>query len=145
MATPAKPSVIRVDPLGGRNGWGETLRAVPAWFISFGIHAILVFIFWIVVGDPRALAKEDEPQAPSDTVNTRVEAPEQKEIPLTNVDEGIDPEVPTNYDVNRIEEVSVPGPTSHFTRSPTPPMVLPALRSASTSVSRSNGFVPGGA
>jgi len=105
-----KASVIRVDPLAGRNGWGEFLRVVPAWIISAGIHGLLIFLFWMVVGDPRALAKEDETPAPTESVNTKVEPTEQQEIPLTNPDVGIDPEVPTNYDVNRIEEVSVPGP-----------------------------------
>src|SRR5438552_5996777 len=102
MAVPAaKPAVIRVDPLAGRNGWGEMLRVVPAWIISAGIHALLIFLFWMVVGDPRAQGKDDAP--PTQTVNTKVEAPEQKEVVLTNPDEGIDPEIPTGYDVNRIE------------------------------------------
>src|SRR5204863_3006693 len=112
MATPvqSKPAVIRVDPLEGRNSWGEFLRVVPAWIISAAIHAVLIFIFWMVVGDPRTLAKEDVVEAPSETINTKIEAPETTEPVLTNVDEGIEPETPTNYDNNRIEEVSVPGP-----------------------------------
>jgi hypothetical protein len=113
MATPAqpKPAVIRVDPMEGRNGWGETLHAVPAWIISAAIHGGLILLFYLVVGDPMAMAKEDKDAAPqTETINTKIEAPETKDLPLTSVDEGIDPEVPTNYDVNRIEEVSVPGP-----------------------------------
>src|SRR5882724_1511625 len=112
MTTPtrnqAKPAVIRVDPLEGRNGWGETLRVVPAWIISAGIHGALIFLFWMVVGDPRAMAGKKEEEAGKEEINTQVEAQPQQEVVLTNVDEGINPEVPTNYDVNRIEDVSVP-------------------------------------
>ena len=108
MAAP-KPAVIRVDPLEGRNGWGEMMRVIPAWIISAGIHGVLIAIFILVVGDPRAQGKEDSDSG-KEEINTKVEAPEEKPPILTNVDEGLDPEVPLNYDVNRIEEVSVPGP-----------------------------------
>ncbi len=113
MATPtnnqAKPAVIRVDPLAGKNGWGETLRVIPAWIISAGIHALLVFLFFMVVGDPRAQAKNENQDTGKEEINTKVEAPETKEVVLTNESEGIDPEVPSGFDTTRIEEVNVPG------------------------------------
>src|SRR5437763_2281016 len=107
MATPVqqKPAIIRVDPLEGRGGWGETLRALPAWIISAGIHALLFFLFYLVVGDVTPLAKGGE-AATVETINTKVEAPQQ-ELPLTNVNEGLDPSVPTNYDVSRKTELDV--------------------------------------
>jgi hypothetical protein len=46
--------------------------------------------------------------SPPETINSKVEVT-QKDVILTNVDEGLDPEVPLNYDVNRIDDVSVPG------------------------------------
>src|SRR5437763_4447948 len=112
MATPVqqKPAIIRVDPLEGRGGWGETLRVLPAWIISAGIHALLFFLFYLVVGDATPLAKGGE-AATGETINTKVEAPQQ-ELPLTNGDEGLDPSAPPNDDVSRQTEraVRVPGP-----------------------------------
>ncbi len=105
----AKPAVIRVDPLEGRNGWGETLRVIPAWIISAAIHGILIFIFIVFLSDKTAQAKDDNQDTGKEEINTKVEAKEDQQVVLTNEDEGINPEVPANYEVNRIEEVSVPG------------------------------------
>src|SRR5436309_2753377 len=115
MATPvqnvARPAVIRVSPLEGRSGAAmEILRAFPAWIISAGIHGLLFFVFYLVVKDQAALAGS-KPDRKEDTFNTKVETSATETI-LTNVDLGINPETPTNFDVNRISEhdVSVPGP-----------------------------------
>jgi hypothetical protein len=114
MATPAanqaRPGVIRVDPLAGRNAWGEVVRVIPAWIISAGLHGILFLLGWLVFSDSRVKADEKQFVAPKDTIQTRIEAPEEKQPELTNEDEGIDPEVPAGFDVNRIAEVNVPGP-----------------------------------
>src|SRR5207248_746137 len=42
-------------------------------------------------------------------INTRVEPTEQREVVLTNEQEGINPEVPAGLDIHRIEELNVPG------------------------------------
>ncbi len=110
-ASASRPSVIRVSPLDGRGGAAvELLRAMPAWIISAGIHAVLLLLFWLVVGDPRSFASDEPARATVvETINTKVEEAA-REVILTNVDVGLDPTVPTNYDVTRIEDVSVPGP-----------------------------------
>src|SRR4051794_12386969 len=110
VQNPSRPAVIRVSPLEGRSGAAmELLRALPAWIISAGIHALLFFLFYLVVGNPMPLTGGEPP--PVETINTKVETPQQA-LPLTNVDEGLDPTVPTNYDTPRKSEldVSVPGP-----------------------------------
>ena len=107
---PARPAVIRVSPLEGRySPLMELVRAMPAWIISAGIHGVLLVLFFLVLkpSDLNADDKKNDQQA--ETFNSKVEAP-QKETILTNVEEGLDAEVPTNYNVERIEDVSVPGP-----------------------------------
>jgi hypothetical protein len=112
MATvqnPPRQAVIRVSPLEGRSSAAmELLRALPAWIISAGIHGLMFLLFVLLVGDPRSFGS-DTPQTPVETINTKIEAPQQ-EVILTNPDIGLDPSLPTNYDVNLIKDVSVPGP-----------------------------------
>jgi hypothetical protein len=112
MSMPAQnqPAVIRVDPLAGRDSaLMELLRAAPAWIISAGIHGVLFTAFYFIIGGPQMFAAENKAEPPPEPINTKVET-EKQDVVLTNVDEGIDPEVPLNYDVRRIEDVSVPGP-----------------------------------
>jgi hypothetical protein len=87
----------------------ELFRALPAWIISAGIHGILLVLFFLVLKPSDLGADDTKNTQQGETFNSKVEAPQQDTI-LTNVDEGLDPEVPTNYDVTRIEDVSVPGP-----------------------------------
>jgi hypothetical protein len=53
-------------------------------------------------------ADAEKPSMEQAVVETRVE--DEPKMNLTNEDVGLDPDVPTNFDVPRIEEVSVPGP-----------------------------------
>src|SRR5260370_11363108 len=109
MHSPPRPAVIRVDPRAGRSSpLMELFRALPAWIISAGIHGVLIVLFILVVDNPFAIAA-NKVDSPPETINSKVEVA-QKDVILTNVDEGLDPEVPLNYDVNRIDDVSVPGP-----------------------------------
>ena len=109
VKSPARPAVIRVDPLAGRSSpLMELFRALPAWIISAGVHGVLIVLFIVVVGDPKSLGNEKQGTA-TEPLTTKVEVT-QKDVILTNVDEGLDPELSTNYDVNRIDDVSVPGP-----------------------------------
>jgi len=99
-----RQAVIRqtTTPEGGA---GTLLRMLPAWIISAVLHVVIIGMFlFVTVGIGTA------GDAPPDEVNeTQVEEPPAKED-LTNTDLGIDSDVPTNYDVERIAEVSVPGP-----------------------------------
>src|SRR5438094_59211 len=96
--TPARPAVIRTDPLDGRNSWNDALRALPFWIISAAIHAVLVFFFWMTVGGPDVLAGNAD--RAREEINTRVERDEQQPAALTNVFEGLDPQVPQNFDTH---------------------------------------------
>jgi len=100
----SRPAVIRqmAAPEGGA---GAFLRMLPAWIISAALHLVIIGMFlFVTVGIGTA---SDVPQ--DEVTDTTIEEPPAKED-LTNPDLGMDAEVPTNYDVTRIEEVSVPGP-----------------------------------
>ncbi len=106
---PAPPPLIRTPPATGQAlGGRRWQRLLPAWILSGLFHAGLILIFMEIHYDS-GLA-----QAPPSTevVETRVEeAPNPMEA-LDNPDVGLDPEVPTNFNVTRIEEISVPGPAA---------------------------------
>src|SRR5207249_3356826 len=124
-------AVIRVNPLAGRDSWRDTLRVVPAWIVSAGVHALLFFLFWLVIGPPTIQAR-DADGATTETINTTVEPTDKPELPLTNPDVGIDPTVPAGIESNRIAEVIAPGPVDPHTAvgvlgiSDTPPVSVQA-------------------
>lgn len=122
---PGPAPVIREDPLARRDNWREWLLIIIAFLISGGLHALLFVLTVNVFGidlekkqDPAEKAKEkiaadeqkaiEEEERQAEVVNTKVEEA-MEEPTLTNPEEGLDPEIPTQYDVNRIDEVSVPG------------------------------------
>src|SRR5947208_15986902 len=101
VQNPSRPAVIRVSPLAGQGGpaW-ELFRAMPAWIISAGIHGLLFFLFYLALGDKVSYAKTAPKQ--QETFNTKVEEDNSADLPLTNIEEGLDPKVDINYDVGRI-------------------------------------------
>src|SRR5262245_7348132 len=107
MSTGAgRAAVIRVSPLEGRNeGLQRFIRALPAVIISFVMHTALLALFLFITLEPAQAA----PDASQDVIESKVEE-QMKDADLTNTEIGLDPDVPTNYDVKRIEEFSVPGP-----------------------------------
>src|SRR5262245_33616719 len=115
MATPpqAKLPVIRVDPLAGRDSWRQTMRAAVAWVASAALPALLIFLFWMVVGDPRASANADGTSS-AETINATVEAPETKEPPLTVETVGLDTVAPSGFDSPRVEDFNAPGPVNPY-------------------------------
>jgi hypothetical protein len=131
VQNPVKPLVICVDPLEGRNSWHDTLRAVPAWIISAGIHALLLFLFWLLIGDPRALAHGEDSTA-AESVSTIIEAVEPKEILVSEEHIGVEPGTPPGFDVPRQDDMIAPGPVSPESvvgaigPTDTPPPVIPA-------------------
>jgi hypothetical protein len=80
---------------------------MPAWFISLALHVVLlglVVVINLVFG-----AKKMSAQNVETVIDTKVEE-EEKTQNFENPDIGLDPNLPTNYNIDRIDDVSVPGP-----------------------------------
>ncbi len=98
---------VVVVPTTGR-GDLNPLKFLLVWICSAAINTSLLGLMMLVFHllDVKASAAE-EPMEVAQT--TEVVEPE-KETDLTNTDIGIDDSVATNFNVDRIEDVSVPGP-----------------------------------
>jgi hypothetical protein len=99
------PPVIRTAPVGTASGSADLMRVLPAWIISGVVHAVFLLLFMLVT----------LPSIKADAT-VEVKAPESlsqiEDVPpadLTNPEMGLDPAIPTNYDVERLADVSVPG------------------------------------
>src|SRR5262245_57367489 len=79
-------------------------RLVPAWIISGIVHVVLLSLFLLVAVDEGRSSIATELSALESKIDDDV-----KEKNLVNDDIGNDPDQPTNYNVDRIEEISVPG------------------------------------
>jgi hypothetical protein len=105
---PYRSPLIRLD--GGAETFGERVlkRQVPAWLISVAVHAVLLGLFVVFnlffVKDTGSQAVGAETQE----LQTKVEDDEKHEN-FENPDVGKDVDLPTNYNIDRIEDVSVPG------------------------------------
>lgn len=82
-------------------------QMVPAWVISSGIHLALAGIFaayqYFFGGGATVAALENQ------VLETRIDDPKQEQQNFENTDVGLDPTKETNYNLDRIENVSVPG------------------------------------
>jgi hypothetical protein len=81
-------------------------RQVPAWTISGGIHLVLMVLFLFLAGFNTAA---EAPPPENQVLETRVEDAPQQKWNFENTDVGLDPSKETNYNVERIENLSVPG------------------------------------
>jgi hypothetical protein len=99
-----RPAVIRQTNAPADSA-AAFLRMLPAWILSIVLHVVFVGLFLLVTVGIGAAEETIQEEVTETTVE---DAPAKED--LTNTDLGIDPEVPTNYDVPRIAEVSVPGP-----------------------------------
>ncbi|MFN4259060.1 MAG: prenyltransferase/squalene oxidase repeat-containing protein [Gemmataceae bacterium] len=99
------PAVIRSPALNQRTGV-SMMHLVPAYILSILVHVGLLLLFLLI----NVTAKAEHDQEPQ-VIETKVEDNPQ-DLNLTNDEIGLDPEIPTNYDIARIEEVSVPGPVN---------------------------------
>src|SRR6266852_3850219 len=97
------PAVIRYIP--GQDGDPERWRRIlPAWIISIALNGGMMLLFLTLT-----LTLSAEPIVPENQViETQVET-DTKPPNLENDEIGNDPDLPTNYNVARIEDVSVPG------------------------------------
>jgi hypothetical protein len=103
------PVIVRGTPLASGPGDDLTLlRVLPAWIISAVIHAIMIGGFVVFMLLIPGLRGDTGDNLENVALNTNVEE-ESTPLDLTNPDIGIDPTVPLNYNVPRIEQFSVPG------------------------------------
>src|SRR4051812_15909534 len=103
------PVVIRSSAALDRNSAESTRRMLlfgGCIILSLVVHVVLISMFLLVQVDTAQATTGDIETA---VIETKVEDAQQKAPDLENDEIGLDPDVPTNYDVNRIEEVSVPG------------------------------------
>jgi hypothetical protein len=107
QAARPKPAVIRTAP-GQANVTDSWTRLIPAWIISLVAHAVILGLF--AVASFLTFARANAPAADITTVQETKVEDDTDTKDLTNPDIGIDPSVPLNYNVDRIEDVSVPGP-----------------------------------
>jgi hypothetical protein len=82
-------------------------RQVPAWVVSGGLHAALIAAILLSPGlNPPA---ESEAAPPEQVLETRIDEPQAEKQNFDTTDIGLDWSKETNYNVERIENVSVPG------------------------------------
>ncbi|MGE3808322.1 MAG: prenyltransferase/squalene oxidase repeat-containing protein [Gemmataceae bacterium] len=99
-------------------------RVIPAWILSCCVNAGVIALFFLV-----NTSQGEEAQTEVAVFETLVENNIQPPN-LENDDIGLDPNLETNYNVDRIEEVSVPGPVNAMdpvgilNADPGPPMTL---------------------
>jgi hypothetical protein len=109
--TPAKTGrspVIRMDTFGSEEDPDRVLkRQIPAWLLSLGIHIVLFSVFLVlnfIFGGRTIGAAAHE----SAEINTTMDE-EKQEFNPENSDIGLNTNLPTNYNVERIDDHSVPG------------------------------------
>src|SRR5438128_530602 len=106
-ARPRAP-VIRLDTGGEDLGQRILKRQIPAWFVSLALHVVLLGGFagiGFAFGPKDTGAKENVDTA----IDTKMDE-EEKDKNFENPDIGLDPNLPTNYNIDRIEDHSIPGP-----------------------------------
>jgi hypothetical protein len=93
-------SVAEVDPV-------TLKKQVPAWLISVAIHVVLIVPLYLIgffTGAAAATVGKE-----SQVIESNVADQEEKQD-FANTEVGIDPSQQTQFDIARIEDVSVPGP-----------------------------------
>src|SRR6516165_9296093 len=126
-ARPGGAALIRHTPLQGDDEGVDLRRLVPA-FISSGVIHVAFALIVFGIGFSATSASVGTENA---VVESSVDDKDAKDANLENDDIGNDPDLPTNYNVDRIEEVSVPGPINPneavgMLNAPDgPPMTLP--------------------
>jgi hypothetical protein len=109
MATDTVPSVrkvVVVTPVLDRGGTtGNLAVALVAAVVSVVAHVILFLLMMsISVNNADAGASAEDVEG-----ETKIEEQQKEEPDLTNVDLGNDSSIQTNFEVKRLDEISVPG------------------------------------
>jgi hypothetical protein len=98
-------TVVRLSGLEATTTPPRWRRIVPAWAASAMLHAGILSLFLLFQLPPGWIGPTAAPQA---VIQAAVDERKSTEN-LENVDIGLDPELPTQFNVSRIEDVSVPG------------------------------------
>jgi hypothetical protein len=111
MATTAPDNGRRkvvVAPTIGSNSGSSLLKIIPIWIASAVVHGAVLGLAAVLFSFLNAA--QGATQDINEEVQTTTQVEEQpKEFDLTNTDLGNDDQVQLNYNVDRIEDVSVPG------------------------------------
>ncbi len=101
-----KPTIVLRQP-GDDIIDRTTQRPVPAFLASGGFHLIAACIIAVL-----ALLPNDRPTstAPENEFAVRVDDKPPEKQNFNNEDQGLDPAKQTNYNIDRIEQISTPGP-----------------------------------
>jgi hypothetical protein len=99
------PDLITAPPRAPEAPPLELGKLMPAWIISGVVHVVLLSLFLLVTVSDSSGGINTQ----LGVIECRVED-EVRDRNLVNDEIGNDPDLPTNYNVERIEEVSVPGP-----------------------------------
>jgi hypothetical protein len=124
-----------VGPVAVGRGNLNLFRIIPIWIASAAIHGLLLAAAFFVFSALDVQAGGGEQAVPDVTPTTEVEEA-QKEIDLTNTDIGEDDSIRLNYNLDRIEDVSVPGPVD--------PTAAPGIVNAPEDAVRTNVPPPPG-
>src|SRR5437867_3325118 len=103
-----RPAVIRSVNTGSVAGTSP-IRVIPAGLISLFLH-VCIIVGFVGYSLLMGIFARADTMAPSATnVDERTEVDEPNNQDLTNPDVGLDPSKELNYDVERIDSVSVFG------------------------------------
>lgn len=98
-----------VAPKVGAGGWLVAFKLITVWMVSAVLHGGMLLAFYYImmfIGLNKVEANDNNVEV---AVVTQVEE-DTHEADLSNIDIGSDPTLQLNYNVDRIEDVSVPGP-----------------------------------
>src|SRR5262245_20895255 len=98
------PGVLIRKPLGAESAAGDFKHQMPAWIISVVVHTVMLTLF-LLIGFNTSRA-----EAPKEAAVIQTQVEDEREPNLQNEDEGLDPSKMLAYNLDRIENVSVPGP-----------------------------------
>jgi hypothetical protein len=99
---------VITPPAVGRGNL-NLVRIVPVWIASAAIHALLLVLAFFTFAALDVKAGDAAADVPEVTPTTEVEEV-QKDIDLTNTDIGLDDTVQLGYNLDRPDDVAVPGP-----------------------------------
>ncbi len=98
-----------VAPKVGAGGWLVAFKLITVWMVSAVLHGGMLLAFYYLmmfIGLNKVQANDNNVEV---AVVTQVEE-DTHDADLSNIDIGSDPSLQLNYNVDRIEDVSVPGP-----------------------------------